>query len=115
MEARRWVNTTQPQTLQIAVLLLYLNAALGLLGLLGGAALGAIGLLILVANVAAGHGIANERRWGYVTGLAVALLPFVVLVVYGGQLGLVALVFDVALVALLLHPQSREYQRIWFK
>jgi hypothetical protein len=23
--------------------------------------------------------------------------------------------FEVALVALLLHPQSREYQRIWFK
>ena len=28
---------------------------------------------------------------------------------------IVNLMFGVALVALLLHPQSREYQRIWFK
>ena len=25
------------------------------------------------------------------------------------------LIFDAALVALLLHPESRGYQRIWFK
>jgi hypothetical protein len=28
---------------------------------------------------------------------------------------LVPLAFTVALLALLLHPQSRDYQRIWFK
>ena len=27
----------------------------------------------------------------------------------------ISLLFDGALVALLLHPMSREYQRIWFK
>jgi hypothetical protein len=28
---------------------------------------------------------------------------------------IINLIFDGALVALLLHPQSRDYQRIWFK
>ena len=28
---------------------------------------------------------------------------------------LVSFVFDVALVLLLVHPMSRDYQRIWFK
>ena len=33
--------------------------------------------------------------------------------VMGGNL--VNMAFSIALVALLLHPQSREYQRIWFR
>ena len=28
---------------------------------------------------------------------------------------LISFVFDVALVLLLVHPMSRDYQRIWFK
>ena len=28
---------------------------------------------------------------------------------------IIGLMFDIALVALLVHPQSRDYQRIWFK
>ena len=28
---------------------------------------------------------------------------------------LLGLMFAIALIALLLHPQSRDYQRIWFK
>jgi hypothetical protein len=28
---------------------------------------------------------------------------------------IISFLFDAALVALLLHPMSREYQRIWFK
>ena len=31
------------------------------------------------------------------------------------SLALINFIFDAALVALLLHPMSREYQRIWFK
>ena len=33
--------------------------------------------------------------------------------VAGGDL--IGLMFEIALVALLLHPQSRDYQRLWFK
>jgi hypothetical protein len=112
MAMRQWTNPSQPQTLQIAVFLLYMNAVFGLL--FGG--LGSIyGLMIIAGGVAGGLGIAQEKRWGYGVAIAVALLPFV-LIIAGKVLitGLIGLLFDIALVALLLHPQSREYQRIWF-
>jgi hypothetical protein len=112
MAMRQWTNPSQPQTLQIAVFLLYMNAVFALL--FGG--LGSIyGIMIIAGGVAGGLGIAQEKRWGYGMALAVALLPFV-LIIAGKALatGLIGLLFDIALVALLLHPQSREYQRIWF-
>jgi hypothetical protein len=117
MEQRRWLNQSQPQTLQIAVFLLYLNAFFtAFYGGLGSP----LGLLLIAANVGAGFGIANEQKWGYGLGLAVAFLPFVLRVLFAGLddiLGrdLINLMFEIALVALLLHPQSREYQRVWFK
>ena len=113
MEARRWTNPSQPQTLQIAVFLLYISAFFALIG----GAFSALALLVVAGDVAAGYGIANERRWGYGLGLLMAFLPFVTTILYGGGLfvtDLVTLAFEVALVALLLHPQSRDYQRIWF-
>lgn len=108
METRRWTNPTQPQTLQIAVFLLYINAVLALLR---------GGLIEVALGGAGGFGIANERKWGYWVGLAAACLPFAVRLAFGGPLlgySLINLMFEVALVALLLHPQSRDYQRIWF-
>ena len=117
MPANRWIDTTQPQTLLIAVILLYLNAAFALLSILTGFA--TLATLASLVGVAAGYGISNEKRWGYGLGLAVAILPFVFAIIeyhnpFGGT-GLITLMFEIALVALLLHPQSREYQRIWFK
>jgi hypothetical protein len=112
MAMRQWTNPSQPQTLQIAVFLLYINAVFALL--FGG--LGSVyGLMIIAGGVAGGLGIAQEKRWGYGVALAVGLLPFV-LIIAGNALitGVIGLMFDIALVALLLHPQSREYQRIWF-
>ena len=109
---RQWTNPSQPQTLQIAVFLLYINAVFALL--FGG--LGSVyGLMIIAGGVAGGLGIVREKRWGYGVALAVSLLPFV-LIIAGKALitGVIGLMFDIALVALLLHPQSREYQRIWF-
>ena len=122
MESRRWLNPTQPQTLQIGVILLYINAALGLLSLIIGGAAGLLGIAIIAAEILGAYGIANERKWGYIVGLVAAILPLalVVLAIVGGYgsilgLGIIGLIFQIALVALLLHPQSREYQRIWFK
>lgn len=117
-EPRRFLDQSQPQTLQIATILLYLNAALGVLY---GAIASPIGLLLVLAMGAGGFGIANEKRWGYTLAVAgaVANLGLPILVfglddVFKNVGLLLALLFDVALVALLLHPQSREYQRIWF-
>ena len=81
MQTRRWTNPSQPQTLQIAVILLYLNAVFGLLlrsytpfyetyrwigtGLANYAA-----LLSFVGMAVSAYGIANERKWGYRLGVA---------------------------------------------
>ena len=118
MNERRFFNPSQPQTLQIAVLLLYLNAALDLL--FGWGFLGVFGLLIIVGMAAGGFGIANEQKWGYGLAVAVAILRVALLLAFAGADVLefpliLTLLFDGALVALLVHPESRDYQRIWFK
>jgi hypothetical protein len=110
---RRFLNQSQPQTLVIATLLLYINAFFAILNFfLPSILLGAVlGL--------GGYGIANEKRWGYglaVTGAVVQVA--LLLLIYGTGVfrfpTVMSLLFDGALVALLLHPQSRDYQRIWF-
>lgn len=110
METRRWINHSLPQTLGNAVLLLYISAAFDVLSL---------SIVIAAGKVAAGYGIANEKRWGYQLGLAMAFLPFVIRFLFGGLDGvlganIISLLFEILLVALLLHQQSREYQKIWF-
>jgi hypothetical protein len=115
MAERRWLDRTQPQTLYIAVILMYINAALTLLF---GGLFSRYGLLLVVGYVAAGYGIANEKKWGYGLGLAMAFLPFLLQIILFHNpfaADFITLLFEIALVALLLHPQSREYQRIWFK
>lgn len=114
----RWVNPHQPQTLYIAVILCYVQAVFGLL-------LNRVGvsllLLVLVALAVGGFGIANEKKWGYATAVGGAIAQVGLLVFYFGLTVLtnvsllLNLAFDVALVALLVHPMSREYQRIWFR
>ena len=140
METRRWINQSQPQTLYIAVFLMYMTAAFTLLFGLNDAPyalayirltkdLGTTDTLLTLtrfavvgASVAAGYGISNERKWGYKLGVAVAALPLVVLLyvslayqVSPFEFSLISTMFNVAEFVLLVHPQSREYERIWFK
>ena len=117
MQTRRWVDPSQPQTLQMAVVLFYLHAGSALLF---GQYIDGVILLVIIGGVAAGYGIANEQKWGYGLGLLVAFFPFVYRVVHYGlnyifSGPLLSVMFEVALVVLLLHRQSREYERIWFK
>lgn len=118
MQTQRWVNQSQPQSLFNATILLYINAAFSLLNLVGGVA----GLLTLaaLAGVGGGYGIANEKKWGYYLAIAVAALPLSISILIVATSGLsfgliIALLFQVLLVGLLLHPTSRSYQKIWFK
>lgn len=118
MQQRRWVNQSQPQTLVIAVFLMYIDAVF--LALQGGL-FSPLGLVFLAGYVAAGYGIANEKKWGYGVGIAIAvfaLLPYARALLAGSSLlgtgAEIGLLFAVAKLALLLHPQSRDYQRIWF-
>ena len=114
MSAKRWLDRSQPQTLYMAVVLLYLNSAFFAIS---GALRHPILLALVAGGVTAGYGIANEKKWGYAIGIVMAVLPFVLLLAFHNPLGIdfIGLMFEIALLALLLHPQSREYQRIWFK
>ncbi len=126
------MNPGLPQTLQIAVFLLYFRAGFGLLELLiapdftralADSLPGGLFFLlaIVVIQVAGGKLTANNLHLGYNLALAGALAPFVMrLIAYRGIDGLwatgpIGLLFDVALVVVILHPMSREYRRLWFE
>ena len=115
MNENRFLNPHQPQTLYSAVILGYIQAFFNLLSLLPVLFLVALGL------AAGGYGISNEKKWGYALAVGSAVVQILyVLQRYGGDtfsnVGLLLnFLFDAALVALLLHPMSRDYQRIWFR
>ena len=101
----------------MAVILLYISAAFDVLF---GGFLNPFVLAIAAASVAAGYGIANERRWAYYLGVVVtvlAVLPYLFWLFFDGfSISLmIGAMFPVAMFALLIHPQSRDYQRIWFQ
>ncbi len=118
---KRWFDPSQPQTLQSAVILSYLNAAFTVFAAL---AFGRTGFLYLflasLAEGVAGFGIANEKKWGYILDIVAVSIS---LLVYAWilSLGIVSLsllfsiLFAVALLVALLHPRSREYGKIWFR
>ncbi|MHB1129906.1 MAG: hypothetical protein ACYC06_07655 [Ilumatobacteraceae bacterium] len=146
LDRKKWFDRMQPQTLQIATWLLYLNGFFALVsvfditGYLGyirlrfGLGL-LIDLMVVACHVLGGFLMANERKLGYRLAVVAAFSPFVlrsvamvdlrghyplpisfVDYVLGRPLGgsLVTIIFDAALVALLLHRQSRDHQRIWY-
>jgi len=140
MRFDRWTNSSQPQTLQIGVILLYIVGFSGLLGLLGilntstpyvllflkvdvrihGAAY-FVEAVACATYVISGLLIANDQRRGWISGIAVAaggvVIP-VATVGFGAMVSshyVISWLFDVALFALLVHPQSRSHQKIWFR
>jgi hypothetical protein len=118
VEERRWINHYQPQTLVMGTMLCYLQSIFGFLfGVISWSVL--LAILALAALAAGGYGIANDKRWGYSLAVGAAVLQIVLVIGVAFDVGfdlpiLLSLLFDGALVALLLHPESREYQRIWF-
>ena len=135
MEIRRWTNQSLPDLMQIAVFLLYFRGAITLLFGLDlqmeavFPAPGTTRIVLSLALAAAAVGIANERKWGYFAGVVVAAVPLVARLLLGLGISfrfdvpsvspldydVIGLLFEVALFALLVHPRSREHQRIWFK
>ena len=112
MPSNRWVDRSQPQTLMMATVVMYINAVLGI-----GAFLVSLPLafFLVICPVAAGWGIANEKKWGYWLGLAINVLAVIYLLIPPGFGSVISLLFYIALVALLLHPESRSYRRTWFR
>jgi hypothetical protein len=115
----QWLNRGHPQTLLMATVLLYVEGVLTVLR--WGAILDARSLPIGVAMLVGGFGVANDKKWGYgLAPVAAALNVAVILYIWQWHAFsdisvLLDLMFDGALVALLLHPMSRSYQRIWFR
>jgi len=115
-DPRRWFDSSQPQTLQGAVMLCYLTAVFALLAIVVGAY--PLYEIVPLALGAAGLGVANEKRWGYRLAVALAalnVLEYLYLLVLGVFGFFFTLLFAVVLLGLLLHSQSREYERIWFR
>jgi hypothetical protein len=115
----KFLNQHQPQTLVIATMFCYIDAGFGLLfGVVTTSFL--LALVTIVGLAVGGFGIANEKKWSYPVAVAAAILQVggLIAAVGGSVLGfplVLNLLFEGALVALLLHPESRGYQRIWFK
>jgi len=125
-----FVNPRQPQTLYISQILLYITAVGAVLFRSVGEgwieALPLRYLVVLLMTIGAGvgaYGIANARKWGYLLGVAAALAPFVIRLEIIRRFDLfemlrwnpIGLLFDIAIVAALVHPESRSYQKQWFQ
>lgn len=125
MSERRWFNPNVPQTLYVAQFLLYFNAFWMVISILFGGALGLLGIIALAAYVYGAYGIANEKKVGYQVAVVASFIPLGLrllaflasdaslgFVLFGR--GILDVIFQYALIALLLHPMSRDYQKIWF-
>jgi hypothetical protein len=139
IDYKKWFDRSQPQTLQIAIFLLYLNGFFALVSFLEGDAdwvgyarvtkglLGTlVGLGVIAAHVFGGLLMANSRKLGWRLGLVAAFSPVVLRfwILSGSNASLqeklfgfriISFIFEAALVALLLHPQSREYEKVWYR
>ncbi len=143
LDPKRWFDRMQPQTLQIATWLLYLNGLFLLVDLVDRSDyLGyfrdrygfgfLIGLAAVAAHAGGGWLMANDRKLGWKIAVVASFLPFVLrFVAYtdiesrsplsfglyrkltGGST--LNAIFEIALCALLLHPHSRQHQKIWYR
>ena len=129
MSDTMWINQRQPQTLYISQFLLYFSAVISIFdqpptGVFSNYVI-RNGLLIISIFGSAGgaFGIANNKRLGYILGIVAAIAPFAIRFELARQIdigfaiewNIIGGMFDVALIAALVHPMSRNYQKIWFR
>jgi hypothetical protein len=84
-----------------------------------------VAVLDVLGSAGAAYLIANEKKIGWRLGVVVAALPIVALLIlvvagYPARTNIldaisVSLIFDVALLVLLVHDQTRAYEKVWFK
>ena len=119
-----WWNPFLPQTLLISVALAYIGFAFTVI--LQGILVFSDPFVLLptALSVLGAFGIVNLRWWGYILSLISSLLPFglVILAILFSDLtlaaylrvavfgpGLISTIFQIALVALLVHPMSWSF------
>lgn len=111
----RFINRTLPQTLLVASYLIYITV---IFDILFGRVREPIFLAVSLGLFVGVLGFVNERKFGYIVAVASAginMLVEAVIVVAVSPAYILSLIFAIALFALLVHPQSREHQRIWFR
>jgi len=112
----QFFNRSHPQTLQLGVMLAYLTALFSLLSFSG-----LLSILALLLALSA-FGMANDKKIAWYGGVAIAALivGVQVLIVLANPrllvspLFLISAGFDIALLVAFVHPQTRDYVKIWF-
>ena len=105
----------------MAVMLLYMISVLSLIEAIIFGGIGFALLIPVVGQVGGAFGVANDSKIGYGVAilfplLAVGLTTYLVVRHHAVNAGVViTFITYIALLALLLHTQSREYARIWFR
>ena len=111
----RWYNRSLPSLLGGAVIFSYMQAVFILLS---SRRVGSVFVGIAVLGFFLGAiGISNERRWGYSAALAVGLVwlePQIEALVRYSALDIPQTAISAGLVAMLLWPESRDYQGAHF-
>lgn len=120
METRRWVNPSQPATLAAATWFLYAGALVSLVVAVLDPSF--LSLLAAALLVTAAYLTANTNSLGWFLGVFTCAgqvaVPAIALVEdFGDTISLwfvASLVLPIATLALLIHPESRDFQRVWF-
>jgi len=139
VDTRTWFDRMLPQTLQVATWLLYINGAFAILDYVDrsdiygvwrwyGGLGGVVSPVACLSYVGAGLLMANGRRLGWHLGIAASLSPLALRLLLKvqhepglpvswviTQRNLISFLFEAALVALLLHPMSRNHATRWFR
>lgn len=137
LDAKKWFDRMHPQTLAIAVWLLYFDGFFSTLQYLDNRDIymafsrnsisGVLALLSCLSFVLGGYLMANGKKFGWYVAVAASFSPFVLRllaklqwpemsltwVVRGNDL--ISFAFEVALCALLLHNMSRSYVERWLR
>lgn len=133
---RRWVDPSQPDLLQIATFIGYFRGVFTLLFGLDAQffvfpAENVLRIVLAVLLAGGAYLLSQRKRLGWQLLVAGAVLPLAarLLVAFGLRLDggvdfggispleydVIGLIFEVALLALLLHPRSRQYEKVWLE
>ena len=119
-----WYNQFLPQTLMSAMILLYFRGALDLIFSLR--SMSVLSLIVFGGYILGAFGIANLRWWGIIIGVISIGYVFVqvtfialkegasifdVLGFFFNSTHIINTLFDIAIVALLVHPMSINYAK----
>ncbi len=139
LDARKWFDRMQPQTVSIATILLYIDGVFALLRFLDrtdvegymrvyGGLHAVIAFGFILCFPLGGFLMANGKLLGWYVSLLAAFSPFILRAIYKLSLAdfwgwrdvivgssYVNLMFEIALCALLLHSMSQDYVKRWLR